>query len=360
MTLSAAGSAAPPTAETPRARVPLWDNARFIAITLVVAGHAITRLTGESDAALVVYLLIFSFHMPLFALISGYFSRSGAPTSAQLRRVLTDIIAPYLIFETIWTIVHIVVEGRVNPNPTTASWTLWFLLALGIFRLVLPYLSQLRWPLAWAVLLLVLVGYWPNVDITFSLSRALGILPFFVLGWQLKEWGVAEKWREATSHTTLVRIVAAGILTAWAAVLIVGIDYWRAVDLRLWFFYVDSYDSLGFGGPEAVPIRLALLALAVLLSMCVFVLVPRGQTWMSAFGQATMYVYLLHTFVLYPFRESGLIGGDNASPWLLTALLLASIPLTVVLASRPVQWLARPLIQPRLTWLLGRERSPSP
>jgi len=339
--------------------VPLWDNARFIAITLVVAGHAITRMTGELDAALIIYLLIFSFHMPLFALISGYFSRSGAPTTAQLRRVITDIIAPYLIFETIWSIVHSIGAGRVTLNPTTASWTLWFLLALGIFRLVLPYLSQLRWPLAWAIALSVLVGYWPNVDTTFSLSRALGILPFFVLGWQLKEWGIAERWREATVHTTLVRIIAASILTAWATVLVVGIEYWRAVDLRLWFFYVGSYDDLGMGGPEAVVVRLALLALATLLSLCVFVLVPRGQTWMSAFGQATMYVYLLHTFVLYPLRESGLIGGENSSLLLLVGLLLASIPLTVVLASRPVQRLMRPLVQPRLTWLLGREAPPA-
>ena len=113
------------------------------------------------------------------------------------------------------------------------------------------------------------------------------------------------------------------------------------------------------GGPEAVVVRLALLALATLLSLCVFVLVPRGQTWMSAFGQATMYVYLLHTFVLYPLRESGLIGGENSSLLLLVGLLLASIPLTVVLASRPVQRLMRPLVQPRLTWLLGREAPPA-
>ena len=55
----------PPAApRKPRRRVPFWDNARFACITLVVMGHAIQRLTADSDAALVVYLFIYAFHMP--------------------------------------------------------------------------------------------------------------------------------------------------------------------------------------------------------------------------------------------------------------------------------------------------------
>ena len=36
------------------------------------------------------------------------------------------------------------------------------------------------------------------------------------------------------------------------------------------------------------------------LSAALFALIPRRETWITDFGQATMYVYLLHTFVLYP------------------------------------------------------------
>ena len=36
----------------PRRRVPLWDNARFACIVLVVLGHAVQRLTYDSDIAL--------------------------------------------------------------------------------------------------------------------------------------------------------------------------------------------------------------------------------------------------------------------------------------------------------------------
>ena len=138
--------------------MPFWDNARFACIVLVVLGHATQRLTYDSDIALSLYLLIYAFHMPAFAIISGYFSKSGAPTKRQMARVITDILLPYVIFEALWTLTKWIVEGSASPNLTKPSWTLWFLLALGIFRLVLPYLALLRWPLLWTVV--ISIGAW--------------------------------------------------------------------------------------------------------------------------------------------------------------------------------------------------------
>ncbi|HWI31999.1 MAG TPA: acyltransferase family protein, partial [Microbacterium sp.] len=85
-------------------RVPFWDNARFACIVLVVLGHFSQRLTYDSDIALGLYLLIYAFHMPAFAIISGYFSKGGAPTRVQMARVVTDILVPYVIFESLWAL----------------------------------------------------------------------------------------------------------------------------------------------------------------------------------------------------------------------------------------------------------------
>ena len=142
--------------------MPFWDNARFACIVLVVLGHATQRLTYDSDIALGLYLLVYAFHMPAFAIISGYFSKSDAPSRLQMARVVTDILLPYVIFEALWTLTKWLVEGQANPNLTQPSWTLWFLLALGIFRLVLPYLALLRWPLLWTVVISIGAGYLPE------------------------------------------------------------------------------------------------------------------------------------------------------------------------------------------------------
>ena len=342
-------------------RVPFWDNARFVAVTLVVVGHGIQRLTSDSNNALVLYLFIYAFHMPAFAIISGYFSKASPPTTRRMKKVLTDILLPYVIMETIWTFVQFLVEGKQEFNPTNPSWTLWFLLALGIFRLVLPYLVLVRMPLLWAVLLSVMVGYFSNVDSTFSLSRAIGILPFFVLGWQARQWGIVERFLALGRAVWLVRGIAVAVFAAWLAVVVAGIDQWRAIDLRYWFFYEDSYKGLGETEWWAGFVRLGLILLAVLLSAAFLSLIPRSATWITGFGQATMYVYLLHSFILYPLRETGILKGEHASAVWLAGMVFACIAISILLTAPLVKRVFRPLIEPKPRWLFIRtadDRSP--
>lgn len=349
-----------PAAARPKRRVPFWDNARFACITLVVMGHAVQRLTSESDPALVVYLFLYAFHMPAFAIVSGYFSKSSPPGRRQMRRVITDILLPYLIMEGVWSLVQFLVEGKRAFNPTQPSWTLWFLLALGIFRLVLPYLALLRWPLLWSVVISIGVGYLDNVDSTFSLSRALGILPFFVLGWQINRWRLVDRWHQVRAKTWWVRIIAAVVLVVWAVVLVVGVDLWRRIDLRYWFFYDRGYTALGNEDGTGGLVRLAAILLAVVLTAAFFVLVPRRHAWITRYGQSTMYVYLLHSFVLYPLRESGVLK-DTVNPELvLVGLLVLSVVIVIVLSSAPVRRITRPLIEPRAAWIFSRKRAFDP
>jgi fucose 4-O-acetylase-like acetyltransferase len=335
----------------PRRRVPFWDNARFVCVTLVVVGHGIQRLTYDSDNALIVYLFIYAFHMPAFAMISGYFSKASPPGSRQMKKVLTDILLPYFIFETIWTLVQFGVEGKQEFNPTTPSWTLWFLLALGIFRLILPYLAMVRMPLLWALVFSIGVGYLGNIDSTFSLARAIGILPFFVLGWQVRQWGIVDRWRAAERVTWYLRTAAVLLLVAWLVVIWRFIDFFRAIDLRFWFFYDDSYAGLGEDAWWAGLVRLGLILLAIVLSAAVFSLIPRRTTWITRFGQATMYIYLLHSFVLYPIRETGVIEDLHASAMWLLSMILCGIAVSIALASPLVRKVFRPLVEPKPRWL---------
>lgn len=351
-------STAPTTATgriaRPKRRVPFWDNARFACIVLVVLGHAIQRLIYDSDIAYALYLTIYAFHMPAFAIISGYFSTGDAPNARRMARVITDILVPYVIFEMLWALTKWLVEGQADPNLTEPSWTLWFLLALGIFRLVLPYLALLRWPLAWTVAISIGAGYLPNVDSTFSLSRTLGFLPFFALGWWLREHDVVARlrlldWRPWWIRAAALAVFAAAGWLAWA-----GIDFWSAVELRFWFFYDDDYGGLIDGTPWwGGLVRLAIMAIGLVLSAAFFLLIPRRGTFFTRFGQYTMYIYLLHSFVLYPFRESGVL--RHLEPtwlWLPTVCAL-SVATAFLLGTKPVRVIFRPLIEPRAAWLFA-------
>ncbi|MBO9625372.1 MAG: acyltransferase family protein [Microbacterium sp.] len=337
----------------PRRRVPFWDNARYACIVLVVLGHATQRLIYDSDITMAGYLALYAFHMPAFAIISGYFSKSGSPTRVQMARVITDILLPYVIFETLWTLTKWFVEGQANPNPTRPSWTLWFLLALGIFRLILPYLALLRWPLLWTVLVSIGVGYLPNIDSTFSLSRTLGLLPFFTLGWWMREHDVVNRLRLLERRPWWLRAAAVAVLATAGFAAWRWIDVWQAIDLRHWLFYEDSYADLGGEQWWAGGMRIVLMVVAVVLSAAFFTLVPRGTYWWTTFGQYTMYVFLLHSFVLYPFRETGVLR-DLEPTWLwLPLVTIASVLLALALATAPVRRIFRPLVEPRPTWLFA-------
>jgi fucose 4-O-acetylase-like acetyltransferase len=346
---SASGAVRPPGARG-KIRVPFWDNARFATVTLVIIGHAIQRQTSDSDNALILYLFIYAFHMPAFAIISGYFSKASPPSSRQMLKVVTDIVVPYVIFQSIWSLVQWLVEGNTTLDLAQPHWTLWFLLSLAVFRLLLPYLVLLRWPLLWAIALSVAVGYSPGVDSTFSLARTIGILPFFVLGWQLRQWKVADWWMRLKRSVWLFRAAAVVVFGVWLTVVVVEIRPFRDLSIH-WFFYDDSYSGLDAQQWWAGGVRLGLLALAAVLSAAFFALIPRRQTFWTSFGQATMYVYLLHSFVLYPIRESGVLKDDHASAtWLLT-MVFAAIAIAIALSSPIVRRVFRPIVEPKPRWL---------
>lgn len=339
--------------DRPRRRVPFWDNARYACIVLVVLGHAIQRLTYDSDIAAALYLSFYAFHMPAFAIIAGYFSKSAPPTRRQMSRVITDILVPYVIFELLWSATKWLVEGKGEPNLTQPSWTLWFLLALGIFRLVLPYLALLRRPLLWSIAISIGAGYLTNVDSTFSLSRTLGFLPFFVLGWWLREHDLVNRLRLIDFRPWWLRVLAVAVLAVDGWIAWNWLAVWQEMDLTTWFFYVSSYADLGVTAWWAGAVRLAVMAAGFVLSAAFFILIPRRTRWWTKFGQYTMYVYLLHSFVLYPFRESGLLRDlEPTWVWLPTVIVL-SVVIAVVLATRPVRTLFRPLIEPRAAWLFA-------
>jgi fucose 4-O-acetylase-like acetyltransferase len=338
-------------------RVPLWDNARWIAITLVVIGHGILPLIGEDDAAYSVYLFIYSFHVAVFVMVSGYFAKSGPPNARALRQILTDIVFPYFIFETIWTLVRWGTTGWLELDYTTASWTLWFLIALAVWRIVLPYLVLLRYPLLIAIAISIGAGYTESIDSTLALSRTFGMLPFFVFGWKLRQWQLTGRWLELPA--TVAWRWRAGAIALFTAVLVVmpmAIETWRDLRLRRFMLYDESYEAIGYDEPWSGAIRLALLLFAMLLGVGFLILMPRGTTPFTAFGGATMYIYLLHSFVLFPFRETPLLEGPQPF-WVLPAMILFCIGISVVLSLRPVRRVFRPLVEPRARWMFRPEPS---
>ena len=179
---------APDTKKATKQRDALFDNAKFVAIVLVALAHAWEPLMDGSRTARALYMFIYTFHMPAFILISGYFSRTFDMRPDRLRRLVTGVAVPYVIFETVYSLYE--KWGNDDPGHEISLldpyYLTWFLAALFIWRMTTPIWLNLRYPLTISVVIAVLASITPNIGDDLDLQRVLQFLPFFVLGLRLE------------------------------------------------------------------------------------------------------------------------------------------------------------------------------
>ena len=171
---------APHTA--PRARDPYLDNARGLLIILVVVGHTLEcfevlgTVLGDT-----LYTAIYSFHMAAFVMISGHLSRSYRNEPRQVKRLLTAIVVPFAIFQTVHEAGKALLLGQdFSLQLVQPAWTLWFLLACCCGGWP-PRSSRPAPPLVIAVAISV-IARWSRTSTAPSPWGAPRDLPFFVLG----------------------------------------------------------------------------------------------------------------------------------------------------------------------------------
>lgn len=81
-------------------RDPAFDALKFFAIFLVLWGHAIQHLVSTEYYDEPIYRIIYSFHMPLFMTIVGYFSTNsnGNSIRSTLMKKFRQLLLPACIF----------------------------------------------------------------------------------------------------------------------------------------------------------------------------------------------------------------------------------------------------------------------
>ena len=103
MTAASGMAHAPARAERRAFRDPFLDNAKFLLIVLVVIGHNWVPALDDSRFVKAAYMVVYSFHVPAFVLLCGYFSRGFEGRRDQWRKLVTTVLVPYLIFQTAYS-----------------------------------------------------------------------------------------------------------------------------------------------------------------------------------------------------------------------------------------------------------------
>jgi len=334
-------------------RDPWFDNSKMLLVTLVVLGHTWSKLEVLGDGIPPderishVYDFVYAWHVPAFVLVTGYLSRSMTWSRQRLASLVTTVAVPYVVFECALTAMHRYVGGlptndllRIPHSP------MWFLATMFLWRLATPVFLRVPRPvaLATAVALSLLSGL--TTMETLAFDRFLGFLPFFVLGLVLRR----EDWE--LLRRPLVKVLAVVVLVL----------LWRETArtdehiTSAWFHYAAPYSDLEVSATEGMVTRLILIGIALAASLAFFSLVPRGRSWLTTLGAATMTVYVVHDFFVLAMAYSDY--PVHARPDRLEALWVSSagaILVAVVLALPLVARTLDPVVDP-FGWLNRRRR----
>ena len=101
-----------------KTRIKAFDFLKLFAIFLVIWGHAIQYFLSSDYSNELVYRIIYSFHMPLFMMISGYFSVSSMSLSIGqfLKKKIVQLLLPVISWGLvlwIWQLVYDCIQTKV-------------------------------------------------------------------------------------------------------------------------------------------------------------------------------------------------------------------------------------------------------
>jgi fucose 4-O-acetylase-like acetyltransferase len=319
-----------------RDRDPWLDNTKMILVTIVVIGHMIVLLPG-GEVKSRVYDLIYHVHIPAFVLITGYLSKSFRYTPRHLWSLVTMLLVPYVVFSFLMVRLrhHVGGEPLLDPWLTDPRWPMWYLIVLVMWRLATPVLRW-HWLMVPVSVAVSLAAGLTNQEL-FDLNRALGLLPFFVIGLHLPAEGLALARRRGAWVAGLAILAGIWWLTKYTD------DLWSTQ----FFYFRASYEELGVSPGEGMWSRLRLMLIALVGTFAVLSLVPHGRSFLTDMGRWSLVVYLCHGFVVrwleYEGYESWMPGNGWTSACITVSLAIA---LALLLAWGPVATRLNYLVDP--------------
>lgn len=337
-----------PTAPAKKQRDPYFSNAKFGLIALVICGHSWSDLLDGSNSVYAFYMTLYNFHMPAFIFISGYFSKTFSGKPRQLKRLITGVMVPYVIFSLILGLLKIWTDDKFQANLLTPFYITWFLAALFVWRLTAPFWHILRFPVLIATLISI-GAIFLELPGTLDLGRILQFLPFFVAGMFMR--------REHFSmlQRPIVRVV--GTLLS-LGILVMSFMYAGELD-RNWIYFNEGAEQMDLDPISALPLKIALMASAAILIATYLSWVPQKQLPFTHLGDHTMYPYLLHGVLIITLIDG--VGLYDLVPFVHTGpgaivVTLTAIAAAFVLSSKPVRVITGPIVEPKLDWIFKREK----
>jgi fucose 4-O-acetylase-like acetyltransferase len=208
------------------ARITWVDYAKGVGIFLVVLGHTLrglhsSRIITDSPAFRSVDSWIYSFHMPLFFLLSGLFAERRVDRRAGefIRDKIYNIAYPYLVWSTLQTLVQLALSHHTNHKTSLYDLAgilidpilqFWFLYALFLISLIYYFLRRcglgslgalLAFLVFWSTEGWISLGAWQPL----SAARHNGA--YYALGSVINHHGGTERLNRAPTMALVLTVI---------------------------------------------------------------------------------------------------------------------------------------------------------
>lgn len=299
----------------------LFDNYKVFLIFLVVVGHFIGPSVVDNTFLRLLKWVIVSFHMPAFIFISGYFSKKNLP----LLTVIQRLAVPYVAYEIIYYLWYtFVTHKETGLHLLKPKFTLWYLLALFLWKVITPYVKKIPYHMVIAILGGILIGFSNMEDNFLTIPRAVVYYPFYLAGISF-ERDTLTRWRSKKGTS----IAIGCILIIITILCFVGLK--KIAPMQI-FYGRYNYTFMEQGMFEGILWRIGLYVIGFVMTFSMMILIPEKKLAVSYIGTRTMAIYLFHGLI-YTYLEQCTHVLDNLNTPVETILLLIGCAVVTALFS---------------------------
>lgn len=302
----------------------LFDNLKGFLIISVLLMHILEY--KNEGVFLYMRSAVYIFHMPLFIMISGRFSKNLVNSKGKIKSVFQNCLVPYLIFNTAYmALIHDFGIKQIF----TPKFIYWYFFCLFVWRLVLPIFVKINkyFLLFGSVVLSVAAGFVPWLDRFLSLQRLLAFLPFFLIGFYIDNNEI-QKIRILKKPACIAALIATACVSAY---LYSNIFTCKSLE------NIQCYAASEMSNLKGALARIISIALAVIISACLINIFPNNKSMLSVIGQRTALIYPASGFLqLLAFKLLNFLNIFDkicGSYWLLLLFALAFTAFSILLCS---------------------------
>ena len=313
-------------------RDPYFDNLKFILILFVVLGHFTTLNLGNVQLASITNV-IYSFHMPVFIFISGYFSKN---INKQRKTEIDHLLFSYIVFELLNNIyANYSHFGRASHTlhiltPTAQNW---YLVGLLFWRTIAPYFNLFNHYVCFfsSLFFSLIIGFDEQLNSFLCLYRILYFTPFFILGYYCADFKIIfNKYLKYKNKLIVIFFISTSVIYLISS-------YNETIRINILYGY-NPYNGYKASVSNFI-IRLIGFFSSTIISICFLYLVPTKTKYYTKFGRNTFNIFLLHQFIIYPLVPMI----DMQSNYSVLYTIIASIIITYLLSLEIINKVIQPL-----------------